>query len=156
MLRRAASPVSRPRYVMRRSVTPSVPRKLGLPVPSQIRACWMIRSNMALFLRACMRLERFNLRQDLSAEQLDFLHHFPVVGAGLLEAQIHHAHTALVMERLELLHDGVGAPYEGQQLAPKLTWWPGCLGAAGSAIAGARVERPAVARREHRLGHGRA
>src|SRR5712692_5503983 len=59
-------------------------------------------------------LERFDTRQDFPAEQLDFLHHFPVVGAGLLEAQVHHTHAALVMERLQLLHDGVGAPHQGQ------------------------------------------
>jgi hypothetical protein len=34
------------------------PRKLGCPVPSQRRACWIIRSNMARFLRACLRLWR--------------------------------------------------------------------------------------------------
>src|SRR2546425_5832265 len=44
-------------------------------------------------------LELFDTRQDFPAEQLDFLHHFPVVGAGLLEAQVHHAHAALVMQQ---------------------------------------------------------
>jgi len=34
------------------------PRKLGCPVPSQRRVCWIIRSNMALFLLACLLLWR--------------------------------------------------------------------------------------------------
>jgi hypothetical protein len=34
------------------------PRTLGCPVPSQRRACWIIRSHMALFLLACLLLWR--------------------------------------------------------------------------------------------------
>src|SRR5712691_8121068 len=98
-------------------------------------------------------LELFDTGQDFPTEQLDFFHHFPVVGAGLLEAHVHHAHAALVMERLQLLHDGVGAPHQGQQPPPGLDRLPGSLGAAGSDVAVARVELLAVARREHRPGH---
>ena len=106
-----------------------------------------------LEVQADQPLELFDTRQDFPAEQRDFFHHFPVVGARLLEAQVHHAHAALVMERLQLLHDGVGAPHQGQQPPPGLDRLPGSLGAAGSTVAVARVERLSVARREHRPGH---
>ena len=98
-------------------------------------------------------LELFETRQDFPAEQRDFLHHFPVVGAGLLEAQVHHAHAALVMKCLQLLDDSVGASHQGQQPPAGLDRLPGSLGVAGSAIAVARAERLSVARREHRPGH---
>src|SRR5262249_21452719 len=83
-------------------------------------------------------------------EQLNFLHHFPVVGASLLEAQVHHAHTALVMERLQLLHDGIGPPHQTQQPLPGLDRLPGPLGAAGSAVTGAQVKSLAGTRRADR------
>src|SRR5262249_26086561 len=98
-------------------------------------------------------LELFDTWQDLPAEQLDFLHHLSVVGAGLLEAQVHHAYAALVVERLQLLHDGVRAPYQGQQSPPGLDCLPGSLDTAGSDDTGARVEPLAVACREHRPSH---
>jgi hypothetical protein len=45
-------------------------------------------------------LELFYTRQDFPAEQFNCLHHFPMAGAGVLETQVYHTHTALVMERL--------------------------------------------------------
>src|SRR5262245_4904579 len=53
--------------------------------------------------------------QDLSAEQLDLLHDFLVAHTGLLEKQVHHPHATLVMERLQLLHDGVRPAHEVQR-----------------------------------------
>jgi hypothetical protein len=76
-----------------------------------------------------------------------------VVSAGLLEAQVHHAYATLVMKCLQLLHDGVGAPYQGQQAPPGRGRLPGSMGAAASIVEVAWVERLSVARRDHRPGH---
>src|SRR5499426_2805109 len=55
------------------------------------------------------------MRQDRSTKQLNLLHHFLVAHAGLLEKQVHNPHTALVVERLYLLHDGVRPTHEIQR-----------------------------------------
>src|SRR6266700_3194965 len=72
------------------------------------------RAKLARQLR-CAALELLDLRQDLSAEQLDLLHDFLVAHPGLLEKQVHHPHAALVVERLQLLHDSVRPTHEVQR-----------------------------------------
>src|SRR5215813_4223616 len=55
------------------------------------------------------------MRQDRSTKQLNLLHHFLVAHSRLLEKQVHNPHTALVVERLYLLHDGVRPTHEIQR-----------------------------------------
>src|SRR2546422_11726656 len=71
------------------------------------------RAKLARQLR-CAALELLDLRQDLSAEQLDLLHDFLMAPPGLLEKQVHHPHAALVVERLHLLPNGVRPAHEAQ------------------------------------------
>jgi hypothetical protein len=53
------------------------------------------------------KLELLDAWQDFPTEQFNFLHNLPVVDAWLLEGQVHDPRATLVMERLQLLHDGV-------------------------------------------------
>src|SRR5262245_58011210 len=72
------------------------------------------RAKLARQLR-CAALELLDMWQDRSAEQLDFLHHFLVTHTWLLEKQVHHPHTTLIVERLQLLHDSVRPAHEVQR-----------------------------------------
>ena len=67
-----------------------IPLFMGTALPGAVRPA----------LGASEPLELLDTRQDFPAEQCDGLHHFPVVGAGVLETQVHHTHATLVMERL--------------------------------------------------------
>lgn len=78
------------------------------------------------------RLKCFDPRQDFPAKQLDGSHHFPVGGAGMLEAQVNHADAALIMQCLSLLHDGVGAPQQAERCSPGRSRLPAPLASIGS------------------------